>query len=65
MSGSRPRVAPAGPGGALSRLRGGRRDSGDAARAAAVLPRTEVELLALEAVRPEHVLGLSRVTESE
>ncbi|XP_061458752.1 protein unc-119 homolog B [Rhineura floridana] len=67
MSGSKPRVAPAG--GALSRLRG-RRGSGDASLAAvaplraAVLPRTESELLALEAVRPEHVLGLSRVTEN-
>ncbi|XP_063171709.1 protein unc-119 homolog B [Candoia aspera] len=69
MSGSKPRVAPAGPGGALSRLRG-QRSSGAASPAAppprAALPpppRTEAELLALEAVRPEHVLGLSRVTE--
>ncbi|CAI5797517.1 protein unc-119 homolog B [Podarcis raffonei] len=68
MSGSKPRVA-SGAGGALSRLRG-RRGSGDASPAvvaplrAAVLPRTEAELLALDAVRPEHVLGLSRVTEN-
>ncbi|XP_034953964.1 protein unc-119 homolog B isoform X1 [Zootoca vivipara] len=68
MSGSKPRVA-SGSGGALSRLRG-RRGSGDASPAvvaplrAAVLPRTEAELLALDAVRPEHVLGLSRVTEN-
>ncbi|KAH0625466.1 hypothetical protein JD844_014996 [Phrynosoma platyrhinos] len=72
MSGSKPRVAqPAGSGaGALSRLRG-RRGSGDASSSAggaplrptAALARTEAELLALEAVRPEHVLGLSRVTE--
>ncbi|XP_072839498.1 protein unc-119 homolog B [Pogona vitticeps] len=76
MSGSKPRVAPAGAGGgALGRLRG-RRASGDASPAApaaaaaagaplrAVVPRTEAELLALETVRPEHVLGLSRVTEN-
>ncbi|XP_003226058.1 protein unc-119 homolog B [Anolis carolinensis] len=62
MSGSKPRVAPAPAGrGALSRLRGPR-GSGDAP--AAALPRTEAELLALEPVRPEHVLGLSRVTEN-
>ncbi|XP_075754191.1 protein unc-119 homolog B [Pelodiscus sinensis] len=71
MSGSRPRAAAPGPekkppppgsGGVLSRLRG-RRGSGDAAPRAA-LPRSEAELLALETVRPEHVLGLSRVTEN-
>ncbi|XP_060641369.1 protein unc-119 homolog B [Anolis sagrei] len=62
MSGSKPRVAPAPAGrGALSRLRGPR-GSGDAS--AALLPRTEAELLALEPVRPEHVLGLSRVTQN-
>uniref|UniRef100_A0A8D0LAR2 Unc-119 lipid binding chaperone B n=1 Tax=Sphenodon punctatus TaxID=8508 RepID=A0A8D0LAR2_SPHPU len=72
MSGSKPRAAavpgpekkkpPPGTGGPLSRLRG-RRGSGDSA-SRTVLPRTESELLALETVRPEHVLGLSRVTES-
>ncbi|KAL7983168.1 protein unc-119 homolog B [Crotalus tigris] len=68
MSGSKPRLAAAGPGGALSRLRG-QRSSGTASPAAApplsraAPPRTEAELLALEAVRPEHVLGLGRVTE--
>ncbi|XP_073168418.1 protein unc-119 homolog B isoform X2 [Lepidochelys kempii] len=71
MSGSRPRVAAPGPekkppppgsGGVLSRLRG-RRGSGDAALRAA-LPSSEAELLALETVRPEHVLALGRVTEN-
>lgn len=70
MSGSKARAAAAagpekkpspGTGGALSRLRG-RRGSGDAAPRP---PWTESELLALETVRPEHVLGLCRVTESE
>lgn len=72
MSGSKARAAAAaaaGPekkpppatGGALSRLRG-RRGSADAAPRP---PWTESELLALETVRPEHVLGLCRVTESE
>ncbi|KAJ7309924.1 hypothetical protein JRQ81_008034 [Phrynocephalus forsythii] len=71
MSGSKPRVAPSGSGGAgaLGRLRG-RRGSGDAPRRALVVPpppppRPEAELLrGLEAVRPEHVLGLGRVTEN-
>uniref|UniRef100_A0A8C8RH40 Unc-119 lipid binding chaperone B n=1 Tax=Pelusios castaneus TaxID=367368 RepID=A0A8C8RH40_9SAUR len=70
MSSSRPRVAAPGPekkpppgaGGVLSRLRG-RRGSGDAALRAG-LPRSEAELLELETVRPEHVLGLGRVTEN-
>lgn len=68
MSGSKARAAagpekkpPPGAGGALSRLRG-RRGSADAAPRP---PWTESELLALETVRPEHVLGLCRVTESE
>ncbi|KAM6339446.1 protein unc-119 homolog B [Alca torda] len=71
MSGSKARAAAAaaaGPekkpppasGGALSRLRG-RRGSADAAPRP---PWTESELLALESVRPEHVLGLCRVTEN-
>lgn len=71
MSGSRARAAAAAPGpdkklppgsaGPLSRLRG-RRGSADAPPRQ---PWTESELLALETVRPEHVLGLCRVTESE
>lgn len=70
MSGSKARAAaaagpekkpPPGSGGALSRLRG-RRGSADAAPRP---PWTESDLLALETVRPEHVLGLCRVTESE
>ncbi|KAM6193552.1 short-chain specific acyl-CoA dehydrogenase, mitochondrial isoform 2-T2 [Sarcoramphus papa] len=68
MSGSKARAAAAGPekkpppgtGGPLSRLRG-RRGSADAAPRP---PWTESELLALETVRPEHVLGLCRVTEN-
>ncbi|KAM6246837.1 short-chain specific acyl-CoA dehydrogenase, mitochondrial isoform 2-T2 [Porphyrio hochstetteri] len=68
MSGSKARAAaagtekkpPPGTGGALSRLRG-RRGSADAAPRP---PWTESELLALETVRPEHVLGLCRVTEN-
>uniref|UniRef100_A0A8B9M7L0 Unc-119 lipid binding chaperone B n=1 Tax=Accipiter nisus TaxID=211598 RepID=A0A8B9M7L0_9AVES len=68
MSGSKARAAAAGPekkpppgtGGPLSRLRG-RRGSTDAATRP---PWTESELLALETVRPEHVLGLCRVTEN-
>ncbi|KAL8180609.1 UNVERIFIED_CONTAM: hypothetical protein K2H54_029536 [Gekko kuhli] len=70
MSGSKPRVAAPGTSGPLSRLRG-RSGSGDAAVAPpppppprTVLPRTEAELLALEVIRPDHVLGLSRVTEN-
>lgn len=72
MSGSKARAAaaagpekkpPPGTGGALSRLRG-RRGSGDSATRPGA-PWTESELLALETVRPEHVLGLCRVTESE
>lgn len=70
MSGSRARAAagpdkkpPPGSGGALSRLRG-RRGSADAAPRPGA-PWTESELLELETVRPEHVLGLCRVTESE
>ncbi|XP_068767873.1 protein unc-119 homolog B [Struthio camelus] len=72
MSGSKARAAttaaapekkpPPGVGGALSRLRG-RRGSADAAPRAGA-PWTESELLALETVRPEHVLGLCRVTEN-
>lgn len=72
MSGSRARAAaaaapgpdkklPPGSAGPLSRLRG-RRGS---AEAPPRQPWTESELLALETVRPEHVLGLCRVTESE
>ncbi|NXW40389.1 U119B protein, partial [Nyctiprogne leucopyga] len=69
MSGSKARAAaaagpekkpPLGSGGALSRLRG-RRGSADAVPRP---PWTESELLALETVRPEHVLGLCRVTEN-
>ncbi|NXX51671.1 U119B protein, partial [Tricholaema leucomelas] len=68
MSGSKARPAAAGPekkpppaaGGPLSRLRG-RRGSADAAPRP---PWTESELLALDTVRPEHVLGLCRVTEN-
>ncbi|NWZ15668.1 U119B protein, partial [Agelaius phoeniceus] len=73
MSGSRARAAAAAPGpdkklppgppgstGPLSRLRG-RRGSADAPPRQ---PWTESELLALETVRPEHVLGLCRVTEN-
>ncbi|XP_067163135.1 protein unc-119 homolog B [Apteryx mantelli] len=72
MSGSKARAAaaagpekkpPPGAGGALSRLRG-RRGSADAAPPRAGAPWTESELLALETVRPEHVLGLCRVTEN-
>ncbi|XP_014449055.3 protein unc-119 homolog B [Alligator mississippiensis] len=69
MSGSKARAAAAGPdkkpppgaGAGLGRPRG-RRGSGDAASRAGV-PCTEAELLALETVRPEHVLALSRVTD--
>lgn len=70
MSGSRARAAaaagpdkklPPGSAGPLGRLRG-RRGSTDAPPRQ---PWTESELLALETVRPEHVLGLCRVTESE
>lgn len=71
MSGSKARAAAAGPdkkpppgaGAGLGRPRG-RRGSGDAASRAGV-PCTEAELLALETVRPEHVLALSRVTDRE
>lgn len=79
MSGSNPRAAAAGSaagpggllagkeekkkagGGVLNRLKA-RRQAADDSIGAAV---TEQELLALDTIRPEHVLRLSRATESE
>uniref|UniRef100_A0A8D0BE69 Unc-119 lipid binding chaperone B n=1 Tax=Salvator merianae TaxID=96440 RepID=A0A8D0BE69_SALMN len=69
MSGSKPRVASSGGRRAMSGLRG-RRGSGDALPIVVVepvsrgVPPAEAELLALDTVRPEHVLGLSRVTKN-